>query len=231
MPINNYFQDTGIWISNHKATLCVIGAGVAAVILLTFGISNCSGKKKAVTERDGAYKKVERCDSINKVMYQRLQNCGNKSDSLGQEITKRDFVIQDLKQVNDSLVIANDSLQAGWDNCRTGKKTVAPSRPVSPKPVKPVQTKPVKPVQSKPAQPVQTKPVAPSNVPSGVTVNINSGANVQTVFGNVTNNYGCTDSTRVVKQNPADMPEPVARRVNFRREIDVKFKQDTNRQR
>lgn len=93
------------------------GAGIAAVVLLAFGISQCSEKQNMKNDFD-----------------KHVKNLSEQVDILNQ----RNKVINDsIGVLNDSLVVVNKELE----NC--GKKKPVITKPVKKNKTTPVQTKPV----------------------------------------------------------------------------------------
>ncbi len=139
----------------NKKVLIHTGAGVAAVLLLLFGVHQCSEKQD---ERD-----------INKQNIEQLKNANTQLSNAADALKEANSKISDLSYandvqadsiivlndsigvLNDSIVVLNDSLtivKGDLEDCRNSKKPVAPVK----KTKKPVIVKPKQ--EQKKEQPV-----------------------------------------------------------------------------
>lgn len=149
-------------------------AGVAAAILLAFGVTQCSGKKSERDEKEKAQTEVSTAaDKLNtaaaKIDSLLTANRGLGADNRAKADTIR-MQRDSIATLNDSIVVLNDSLDIVNDqltDCRNGKR----------KPTKP--TKPCKPCRPvKPTNPVVVKPdtlvvvVGPDSVARGGNVRV-----------------------------------------------------------
>ena len=176
----------------------------AALVFILFGIKKCKGdESENINAENTALLKAETA---------RADSTENVAKTL---ILQNDSLRQDLATANDSIIVLNDSidvlkkkngvlkherdsLAAGWDDCKGGKKPVAKKAPVvaakkstSAQPVaKPVSVAQM-PVVELPKEPVISVDQKPQNTgASDIDVNINSPYNtIQVSNGGVINNY------------------------------------------
>ena len=134
-----------------------VAAGVAAVALVAFGMTQCSGKNDARDEAAAARQEVvkagEKIDgAVAKIDSLVNANRGLSGENRAQADTIR-MQRDSIAVLNDSLAVVNDQLV----DCRNSKKQPVKKAPVKKEPVKkaPVQKAPVK---------VQPKPVAKDTV-------------------------------------------------------------------
>ena len=128
----------------NKKVLCHTGAGVAAVILMAFGISQCNGKSAADSEREAA---VAKCDSVvaqrdsviaqaTDVMKQARRQIADLRDANNNLTDVNEQQADSIVVLNDSIGVLNDSIVRLNDqlvDCQ-GRNRRAPAKPVNKKP-------------------------------------------------------------------------------------------------
>ncbi len=129
-----------------------VAAGVAAVALVAFGMTQCSGKNDARDEVAAAQQEVVKASkkmdgAVAKIDSLVKANRGLTDENRAQADTIR-MQRDSIAVLNDSLVVVNEMLT----DCRNSKKQPAKKAPVKKAPAKkaPVKKEPVK-VQPKPA--------------------------------------------------------------------------------
>ena len=139
----------------NKKVLIHTGAGVAAVLLLLFGVHQCSEKQD---EREVNNQNIEQLKDANT----QLSNAADALKEANSKISDLSYandvqadsiiVLNDsIGVLNDSIVVLNDSLsivKGDLEDCRNSKKPVAPAN----KTKKPVSVKPKQ--EQKKEQPV-----------------------------------------------------------------------------
>lgn len=126
----------------NKKVLIHTGAGIAAVILLAFGITQCSQKRSEREANDSAMRKIESNRQEMQAANETLKRATCVLDSLmDANLIQADSIIV----LNDSIAVLNDSLdlvQGQLDDCRKGKRNPTPTRPT---PTRPTPVKPTNP--------------------------------------------------------------------------------------
>lgn len=113
----------------NKKVLIHTGAGIAAVILLAFGITQCSQKRSEREAKDDALRQIESNKQEMVETTKTLQRAAGTLDSL---ITVNATQADSIIVLNDSIAVLNDSLdlvQGQLDDCRKGKRKPTPTRP------------------------------------------------------------------------------------------------------
>ena len=129
-----------------------VAAGVAAVALIAFGMTQCSGKKAERAEKEAKKSELvaanETLDSLRSVMRDASGLIGRQNDEIRAKSDtirmQRDTIVaqrDSIATLNDSLAIVNGKLV----DCRNSKRKPTKPAPVKPAPVKPAPVAPVKP--------------------------------------------------------------------------------------
>ncbi len=147
-----------------KKVLAHVGAGVAAVILLTFGVVQCKGRQNAQEAKDVNANKIENLKRENVAAKQEVA----KLDSLAREVVAAiDEKDAEIEVLNDSIAVLNDSLDITsrkLADCEASKGKRCPVKKPAKKPVAKPQPKPQPKPEPKPVRDtiviVQQVPVA-----------------------------------------------------------------------
>lgn len=132
----------------NKKVLIHTGAGVAAVLLLLFGVHQCSEKQD---ERDINKQNIEQLKNANTQLSKAADALKDANSKISDLAYKNDVQADSIIVLNDSIVVLNDSLaivKGDLEDCRNSKKPVAPVK----KTKKPVIVKPKQ--EQKKEQPV-----------------------------------------------------------------------------
>lgn len=132
----------------NKKVLIHTGAGVAAVLLLLFGVHQCSEKQD---ERDINKQNIEQLKNANTQLSKAADVLKDANSKISDLAYKNDVQADSIIVLNDSIVVLNDSLaivKGDLEDCRNSKKPVAPVK----KTKKPVIVKPKQ--EQKKEQPV-----------------------------------------------------------------------------
>ena len=95
-----------------KRFLAMVGAGLAAAVLLVFGIKQCSNKNTAYDERDAARNETEQVATRANAVIDSLNNVNGALDRARREcnsvVGAKD---EQIDALNDSIMVLKDSLQ------------------------------------------------------------------------------------------------------------------------
>ena len=169
-------------------------AGVAAVLLAVFGVSQCSQKNEECAEKQGVENTLKRTRAALDSAEMRIANVNDVNKYL---LADNQAKADTIKMQRDSIIVLNDSLNVvngKLNDCRNSKKKTTSAKP-KPQP-KPQQPKPV----AKP-QPKDTVYVVVHNDKQSMQKNVNIELDNSQNSGNIVVGDKPCQSTEIVLKN------------------------------